>query len=190
MHDRSTCYGVHKENFRPCRSATVGRVDLDFGKHFVERCESLGLFLEELPKPVMEHSVQSFDVARKPRFTHHTMQVLLCSGQMFPFNNREHDNPHASGPELLKNPVTRSRRSQCVFDIHLAEGGNNKQRGDFKQIRAECGGWSESVWRSSDMEAGVTCLVPQTEAQKNVAESAVSSASVISSFSVRQQAMV
>ena len=40
------------------------------------------------------------------------------------------------------------------------------------------------------MEAGVTCLVPQTEAQKNVAESAVLSASVISSFSVRQQAMV
>ena len=70
----------------------------------------MGLFLEELPKPVMEHGVRSFAVARKPRFTHRKMQVLLCSGQIFPFNNREHDNPHARGPELLKNPVTKEQK--------------------------------------------------------------------------------
>jgi hypothetical protein len=45
--------------FRPGRSATVGRVDLDFCKHFVEGCERLGLFLEQPPKPVLEHGERS-----------------------------------------------------------------------------------------------------------------------------------
>jgi hypothetical protein len=39
------------------------------------------------------------------------MQVLLFGSQMFPFNNREHDNPHVGGPELFKNPVTKEEGS-------------------------------------------------------------------------------
>jgi hypothetical protein len=49
---------------------------------------SRGLFLEEPPKPVLEHGVQGFAVAGKPRVTHRTMQVLLFVCQIFPFNNR------------------------------------------------------------------------------------------------------
>ena len=57
VRDRCTCDGVQKENFRPRRCTTVRRVDLDFRKHFVEGCERFGLFLEEPPKPVLEHGV-------------------------------------------------------------------------------------------------------------------------------------
>jgi hypothetical protein len=73
VRNRSTCDWVHEENFRPRRSVTVWRVYLDFCKHFVERCESLGLFLEEFPKPVLEHGVRGFAVAGNPRFAHGTM---------------------------------------------------------------------------------------------------------------------
>ena len=79
--------GVQKENFRPRRCTTVRRVDLDFRKHFVEGCERFCLFLEEPPKPVLEHSVRGFAVAGEPRFAHRAMQLLLIVGQMFPFNN-------------------------------------------------------------------------------------------------------
>jgi hypothetical protein len=65
---------------------------LDFCKHFVEGCESLGLFLEEPPKPVLEHGVRGFAVAGKPRVSHRMMKVLLIVCQMFPFNNKQHDN--------------------------------------------------------------------------------------------------
>jgi hypothetical protein len=50
------------------------------------------------------------------------MQVLLIVGQMFPFDNREHDNPHVGGPELLENPVTKELKVPGVFDIYLAPG--------------------------------------------------------------------
>jgi hypothetical protein len=73
VRDRSTGNGVQKENFRPRRSATVGRVEIDFCKHFVEGCESLGQFLEEPPKPVLEHGVRGFAVAGKPRVAQCTM---------------------------------------------------------------------------------------------------------------------
>jgi hypothetical protein len=36
VRDRGTSDGAQKENFRPHRSATVRRVNLDFRKHFVE----------------------------------------------------------------------------------------------------------------------------------------------------------
>jgi hypothetical protein len=57
---RDGCPGdwVQKENFRPRRCTTFMRVDLDFRKHFVEGCETLGLFLEEPPKPVLKHGVR------------------------------------------------------------------------------------------------------------------------------------
>jgi hypothetical protein len=87
VRDRCTGDGVQKENFRPHRCATVRRVNLDFRKQFVAGCESLGLFLEEPPKPVLEHGVRGFAVAGKSRVTHRTMQFLLIGGQMFPFNN-------------------------------------------------------------------------------------------------------
>ena len=111
VRDRSTGDGVQEENFSPRRSAAVGRVDLDFSKHCMERCQTLGLFLEELPNPVLEHGVRVFAVAGNPRFTHRTMQVLLFCGRIVPFNNREHDNPHVRGPELVKKQSLRSRRS-------------------------------------------------------------------------------
>jgi hypothetical protein len=50
------------------------------------------------------------------------MQVLLIVGQMFPFDNREHDNAHVGGPELLENPVTKELKVPGVFDIYLAPG--------------------------------------------------------------------
>jgi hypothetical protein len=74
--DRGTGDGVRKENFRPHRSATVGRVDLDFCNYLVEGCEIVGLFLEEPPKPVLEHGVRGFAVAGKPRVTHCTIKGM------------------------------------------------------------------------------------------------------------------
>jgi hypothetical protein len=144
VRDRRTGDGVQKEYFRPRRSATVGRVDLDFCKHFVEGCEILGLFLEEPPKPVLEHGVRVFTVAGKPRVAHRTMQVLLFVGQNIPFNNREHDDPHVWGPNLFKNPVSKEKKVPGVFDIYLAGGGYSEQRCDFKQFGAECGGHDKS----------------------------------------------
>ncbi len=57
VRDRCTCAGVQKENFRPRRCTIVRRVYLDFCKHFVKGCERFCLFLEEPPKPVLEHGV-------------------------------------------------------------------------------------------------------------------------------------
>jgi hypothetical protein len=73
VRDRCTSDWVQKENFRPRRCTTVRRVDLDFRKHFVEGCERFCLFLEEPPKPVLEHGVQGFAVAGEPRVAHRTM---------------------------------------------------------------------------------------------------------------------
>jgi hypothetical protein len=87
VRDRCTGDGVQKENFRPCRCTTVRRVDLDFRKHFVKGCERFCLFLEEPPKPVLEHGVRGFAVAGESRFAHRAIQFLLIVGQMFPFNN-------------------------------------------------------------------------------------------------------
>jgi hypothetical protein len=87
VRDRCTSDGVQEENFCPHRCTTVRRVDLDFRKHFVNRCKRFCLFPEEPPKPVLEHGVRGFAVAGEPLFTHHDIQFLLISGQMFPFNN-------------------------------------------------------------------------------------------------------
>jgi hypothetical protein len=107
VRDGGTCDGVQEKDFRPGSSTTVGRVDLDFCKHFVERSETLGLVLEELPKPVLEYGVRGFAVAGKPRCAHRTMQFLFFIGQIIPFNNRQHDDPHVSRPELLEDPITK-----------------------------------------------------------------------------------
>jgi hypothetical protein len=100
---------------------------VDFCKHFVERSETLGLIIEELPKPVLEHGVPGFAVAVKPRCEHHTIQLLLCIGQSVPFNNKEHDDPHVRGPKLLEDPVTKEQKVPCIFDIQLAVSGNSKK---------------------------------------------------------------
>jgi hypothetical protein len=77
VRDRDPSDGVQRENFRPRRSATVGRVDLDFCKHFVEGCESLGLFLEEPPNPVLEYGVRGFAVAGISLESHES-RIIRC----------------------------------------------------------------------------------------------------------------
>ena len=179
MINRGTSDGVQNENFSPRRSATVCRVDLDFCKRFVEACESVGLFLEEPPKPVLEHCVSGFAVAGKPQVTHCTMQVLLVVGEMFPFNNRQHDNPREGGGELLKNPVTKEQKVPDVFDIDLADCCNSDHRCDFTQLGAECGGYGKSCCaKVSSIEGCVTCLVPRMEAPPDAAAPAALFASV------------
>ena len=89
VRDRCTGDGVQKENFHPRRGrcTTVRRVNFDFRNFFVKGCERFCLFLEEPPKPVLEHGVRGFAVAGEPRFAHCAMQFLLIVSQMFPFDN-------------------------------------------------------------------------------------------------------
>jgi hypothetical protein len=110
----------------------------------VKGCERFCLFLEEPPKPVLEHGVRGFDVAGEPRFAHRAMQFLLIISQMFPFDNREHHSPHVGGPELLKKPVTKEQKVTSVFDLDLACGRNSVQCGNFKQLGTKCGGHGKS----------------------------------------------
>jgi len=49
--------------------------------------ERVCLFLEESPKPVLEHGVRDVAGAGEPQFAHCAMQFFLIVIQMFPFNN-------------------------------------------------------------------------------------------------------
>jgi len=106
----------------------------------VKGCERFCLFLEEPPKPVLQHGVRGFAVAGDPRFAHCDMQFLLIVGQMFPFHNGEHHSPHAGGAKLLKKPVTKEQKVPGVFDLDRACCRNIMQCGDFKQPGTKCGG--------------------------------------------------
>ena len=97
-------------------------------------CERFCLFLEEPPKPVLQHGVRGFAVAGEPRFAHCAMQFLLIVSQMFLFDNGEHLSPHVGGPKLLKKPVTKEQKVPVFFDLDLACSGNSMQCGDFKQL--------------------------------------------------------
>ena len=119
-------------------------INLDFRKHFAKGCERFCLFLEEPPKPVLEHGVRGFAVAGEPQFAHCSMQFLLIVSQMFPFDNGEHHSPHVGGPELLEKPVTQEQKVPGVFDLDLACGRNSVLCGDFKQLGTKCGGHGKS----------------------------------------------
>jgi hypothetical protein len=104
VRNRCTGDGVQKENFRPRRCTTIRRVDPDFRKHFVEGCERFCLFLEEPPKPVLEHGVRGFAVAGEPRFAHRAMQFLLI-GCLVP---RREAPPSVATPTVLSASVISS----------------------------------------------------------------------------------
>jgi hypothetical protein len=128
----------------------------------------------------------------------------LVVGQTFSFNNREHDNPHIGGPEILKNPVTKEQKVPGVFDIYLAHqekvmhvdgraAATVSSAVISNSLVPKVVGMARAAQRSAGIAGGVTCQVPRMEEEpQNVAAPGVSSAFVMSPASVswRRRAMV
>jgi len=129
VRNEGTCDWVQEKDFCPCSCTTGRRAGSDFRKHH--------------PVKRLEHGFRGFAVAGEPDEPHVGILRLLVVKQCVPFNNREHDEPHVGRPEFLDEGFTKEQKVPGVFD-GLACGDNGKQRGDFEQLGAECGGHGKS----------------------------------------------
>jgi hypothetical protein len=111
---------------------------------------------------------------------------------MFPFNNREHGNPHVWGPKFSKNPVSKEKRSPVSLTFTLQAEATVSSDVISNSLGPNVVGMARAARRSEDIEGSVTCLGPRIESPPSVAAPTVSSASVISSSSAswRRRAMV
>jgi hypothetical protein len=128
------------------------------GKELVRDGDTCDGVQEEDFRPGGGTTVERVDLDFCKHFVERNKELGLILEELPRPVHVDHHDPHVRSTELLENPVTKEQKVPGVFDIQLASVSHSEKRGDFKQLRAECGGRGESfesLRRSSVIPGGV-----------------------------------